>query len=801
MKKSFKGVLSLFLIIALIASLFTFATSAATSGTLVYSKEYNSGERGVVCTTLDGTSASSYYTGSYTYENLSELSSSALKSSLTTLMKSTHSYISSYDDCHYEANRTDCENETGDSNKLLLIYTSYTATMSQWNGWNREHVWPKSLGGDTTTGGGADLHHIRPSDAGVNSSRGNKKYGESGSNPTSKYGTNPAVGVLGGTYNSTYFEPLDNVKGDVARICLYVMVRWGSDWGATDITQVFQSVDVLLEWCEMDPVDTWEMGRNEVVEDIQGNRNVFIDYPEYAWLIYGRDIPDDMTTPSGMAKDGNTGSGSQGGTGNDDGGNSGTTPAPDDSGSGTTPAPDDSGSGTTSGKITFEFGENKEAGHVDSSSSISSYTETVAGYTISITGIDKFYAKCFDALGNSCIKIGSSKATGSFSFTVPADVSSVIIRIAQYKDYDTKISINGGDAIDIKTPSDSGSYTEITVDTSVDKTVTVASLTGGIRAMINSITYVIESPDSPGDSADHECKKSDSGYCNVCELTIKSASLILGENLSLRFGVKIHDLTINTLGAYMVFEFNGETVTVTNCTDENGYLYFLFENISPDQMTSPINAAFILDGKSSVRLEGYTVEANLLGIYSNADDTLKQLIHDTLIYGQTAKEYTGNDTPDIDTSKLVGNGISPTVSDAMTMQGNETQSIKITSVGVRFDCYNSYYVKIYIADTSLFDSVTVDGARYGLSDMISLGDGYYQLYFGSVDATNFDTRVTIELNSKSGTVAKLTYSINAYAYEMQTSTEASAKMKNLALALYRYGKSAEAYWNEIKPQA
>ena len=319
--------------------------------------------------------------------------------------------------------------------------------------------------------------------------------------------------------------------------------------------------------------------------------------------------------------------------------------------------------------------------------------------------------------------------------------------------------------------------------------------------MINSITYVIESPDSPGDSADHECEKSDSGYCNVCELTIKSASLILGENLSLRFGVKIHDLTINTLGAYMVFEFNGETVTVTNCTDENGYLYFLFENISPDQMTSPINAAFILDGKSSVRLEGYTVEANLLGIYDKADDTLKQLIHDTLIYGQTAKEYTGNDTPDIDTSKLVGNGISPTVSDAMTMQGNASENIKITSVGVRFDCYNSYYVKIYIADTSLFDSVTVDGARYGLSDMISLGDGYYQLYFGSVDATNFDTRVTVELNSKSGTVAKLTYSINAYAYEMQTSTEASAKMKNLALALYRYGKSAEAYWNEIKPQA
>ena len=268
-----------------------------------YSSQYNSGQRDVVATTLNGTSADSYYSGSYEYDVLSQKSASEIQTALATLMKSTHSYISSYDDCHYKANRTDCENEQGSSNKLSLIYTSYTATMSQWNGWNREHVWPKSLGGDTTSGGGADLHHIRPSDASVNSSRGNKKYGNSNGG-TAKYGSNPASGYLGGYYNSTYFEPLDNVKGDVARICLYVYVRWGSSWGATSITKVFQSVDVLLEWMELDPVDTWELGRNEVVQDIQGNRNVFIDYPEYAWLIFGEEIPDDLATPSGEASGG-----------------------------------------------------------------------------------------------------------------------------------------------------------------------------------------------------------------------------------------------------------------------------------------------------------------------------------------------------------------------------------------------------------------------------------------------------------------------------------------------------------------
>ena len=308
MRKYMKNLTALLLAIVLIVSAYlpTFAVDQPQS----YSKTSNSGQRDVVCTTLNGTSALSYYSGSYAYDTLDDLSQTELKNTLKTLMKTTHTKISSYDDCHYKANQTDCENGNGN---VLLIYTSYSATMSQWNGWNREHVWPKSLGGNNTTGGGADLHHIRPSDAVVNSTRGNKKYGYADGGKAT-YGNNPASGVLGG-YSGTYFEPLDNVKGDVARICLYVYVRWGSEWGADSITEVFQSIDVLLEWCEMDPVDTWEMGRNEVVQNIQGNRNVFIDYPELAWLLFGREIPADMTTPSGIAMSGTSqGGGNQGET-------------------------------------------------------------------------------------------------------------------------------------------------------------------------------------------------------------------------------------------------------------------------------------------------------------------------------------------------------------------------------------------------------------------------------------------------------------------------------------------------------
>ena len=301
-----KRLLALLLTFVLVISAYI-PTYSATDYPTTYSQTANSGERDEVCTTLNGTSAGSYYTdGLYDVETLSKLSGDELYTALDNLMTKTHSHESSYNDCHYKADLTDCEN--GDK-KVVLIYTGYSATMDQWNGWNREHVWPQSLGGNSLTPqvgekkGGADLHHVRPSDAGVNSSRGNKPYGNV-DNGTPKYGSNPATNVLGGHHNSTYFEPLDNVKGDIARIILYVYVRWGAEWGADDITEVFESVDVLLEWCALDPVDTWEMGRNEVVQAIQGNRNVFIDYPEYAWLLFNRDVPADMTTPSGEAQNG-----------------------------------------------------------------------------------------------------------------------------------------------------------------------------------------------------------------------------------------------------------------------------------------------------------------------------------------------------------------------------------------------------------------------------------------------------------------------------------------------------------------
>ncbi|MBE6594358.1 MAG: hypothetical protein E7644_01025 [Ruminococcaceae bacterium] len=262
---------------------------------------YNAGTRHLQCTALSG--AAEQYYADYTYRQLAEQPAAQLLTTLRMLMTGTHSYQSSYADCRDMASRTD---STGSEGSISLLYTSVTVTRADFGGnagtWNREHVWPKSLGGFDNSGAGSDLHHIRPSDATVNAKRDNLKYGNV-TNGATATGSTLVEGASGGTYSSPYFEPLDNVKGDVARICLYVYVRYGGELSkCSSITTVFESVDVLLEWCELDPVDEWEMSRNDVVEEIQGNRNVFIDYPEYAWLLFEREVPNEMVTPSGMAK-------------------------------------------------------------------------------------------------------------------------------------------------------------------------------------------------------------------------------------------------------------------------------------------------------------------------------------------------------------------------------------------------------------------------------------------------------------------------------------------------------------------
>lgn len=253
------------------------------------------------------------------YSSVTATGGRELLGQLHDLITTTHTYYSSYSDCKSRGKDTD---PGKGSNTVMEFYTHIDISNSSWDvsgGWNREHVWPKSDSNGLwgTSGGGSDLHHIRPSEKDINNSRGNKKYGNVGTSGTKEYTS--VSNVLGGYSNSSTFEPLDNVKGDAARILMYVYTHYntysnvggttngkgGGPFGTLNFTHIISAGNedaakkLLLEWNKLDPVDEIERYRNEVVYGIQGNRNPFIDNEDYAEAIWGSGtVTPDPPTPA-----------------------------------------------------------------------------------------------------------------------------------------------------------------------------------------------------------------------------------------------------------------------------------------------------------------------------------------------------------------------------------------------------------------------------------------------------------------------------------------------------------------------
>ena len=296
------------LLLVLLLAAAPLSVAEAKTGTLVK----NTGTRHAVCTALSD-QARAYYTGNNTFASVSALAASAsdpmqsaMFSRLHTLMESTMTNSVSYSSLTSYWPKTDANN--GSSNPILF----YSDELS--SSFNREHVWPKSRASFKESYGGSDLHHLRPTNANVNSTRGNMTMGNV-KGVLSSYKTYAYGGktVLWYSTADDLVEVNDNIKGDVARILLYVWCRWeepnlytndpnpviGPSDDANTGLKVIESLDTLLQWMEIDPVDTWEMSRNDQCENVQGNRNVFIDYPEYAWLLFDRQVPAGYVTPSG----------------------------------------------------------------------------------------------------------------------------------------------------------------------------------------------------------------------------------------------------------------------------------------------------------------------------------------------------------------------------------------------------------------------------------------------------------------------------------------------------------------------
>ncbi|MEI2379250.1 endonuclease [Priestia megaterium] len=209
-----------------------------------------------------------------------------------TLKTELHNIIDHHTELSYSAvwealKKTD--EDPANVNNVILLYTGRSQAKSTNGGgvddWNREHVWAKSHGDfGTAMGPGIDLHHLRPTDVSVNSTRGNLDFDNGGTEHSE---------ALGNYFDSDSWEPRDEVKGDVARMLFYMAVRYEGDVSDEPDLELNNTVNngtapyhgklsVLLQWNAQDPVDDRERRRNDIIySDYQHNRNPFIDHPEW----------------------------------------------------------------------------------------------------------------------------------------------------------------------------------------------------------------------------------------------------------------------------------------------------------------------------------------------------------------------------------------------------------------------------------------------------------------------------------------------------------------------------------------
>ncbi len=223
-------------------------------------------------------------------------------------------YSTSDTDSYYENNGTvlDMYSEMvdEDGNNLLDNY-EYTYEVedpddrdpgsggtSEGEYYNREHLIPQSVF-DSNYPMRSDAHFVVPSDKYVNSQRGSYPFGVVDtpnwtSTNGSKRGNNLDSDYSAG-YTETVFEPIDEFKGDIARMFFYFAARYEDDvasWsyemfnGTSD--QVFDLTffNILHQWHLDDPVSTRETYRNDAIFVRQNNRNPFIDHPEYIASIW-----------------------------------------------------------------------------------------------------------------------------------------------------------------------------------------------------------------------------------------------------------------------------------------------------------------------------------------------------------------------------------------------------------------------------------------------------------------------------------------------------------------------------------
>ena len=269
------------------------------------------------------------------YDGTVGLTGAALKTKLSSIISSGHQ-TKSYDALDDEYPNSDKDSYYEKDGTVLDIYSENPTETDPYvyqfgvkkcgnykiegDCYNKEHIFPQGYFNKASPMV-SDIHHIVPTDGKVNGMRSNFPFGNVGSSVSytskngSKLGTSNSV-----NYSGKVFEPINEFKGDVARMIFYFATRYEAklkDFDANDIltNTSFPGIqswelEVLKQWHTQDPVSQREIDRNNAAYTYQRNRNPFIDHPEYVDLIWGTTTPDTEapSTPTNLIVTGSTSS-------------------------------------------------------------------------------------------------------------------------------------------------------------------------------------------------------------------------------------------------------------------------------------------------------------------------------------------------------------------------------------------------------------------------------------------------------------------------------------------------------------
>ncbi len=259
------------------------------------------------------------------YNSATGLTGYALKSELSNIISNGH-INRGYSNLYNGYVTTDTDNYYENDGSVLDIYSenpngndpyNYTHNNNKCGNYsnesdcyNREHLMPQSWFSSHSPMKN-DINQVYPTDGKVNGRRSNYPLADVASASWTSQNGSKLGSCADSGYSGTVFEPIDEFKGDVARVYFYMATRYENQIGSWENAnassdavldgssdKVFEDwyLEVLLQWNNQDPVSQKELDRNNAAYNYQGNANPFIDHPEWVNAIWGGGTPPPTST-------------------------------------------------------------------------------------------------------------------------------------------------------------------------------------------------------------------------------------------------------------------------------------------------------------------------------------------------------------------------------------------------------------------------------------------------------------------------------------------------------------------------